>query len=155
MTNEDDVCVFFGEETDAEVFLGIPILGSQFLDVNLRIICSGNDSLLLLNRLFLSLFLLDFWSVGIFVLLFVLLEIVTLAFLLDVIQLLFVELETNRIIGFYCFQPGEKILESWDLEAKDKIGDVCVKVGEESEVFADLLLRPLLIDCLLELLHEL
>jgi hypothetical protein len=155
MTNEDDIGVLLGEEADAEILLGIPLLRSQFLDVNLRIICPGNDSLLLLSRLFLSLFLLDLWSVGIFVLLFVQLEIVTLAFLLDVVQLLFVELETNRIIRFYCFQPDEKILEGWHLEAKDVIGDVGLKIIKEAEVFFDLLLRPLLIDSFLELLYDL
>lgn len=72
----------------------------------------------------------------------------------DVIELLFVELETNRIVGFYRLPPHHEILESGDLEAEDKIGDVGLKVSEEAEVVACFVLSPLLIDSCLELLDD-
>ena len=77
----------------------------QFLDVDFRIIGSSNDSLLFFHRLLLSLLLLHFRSIRIFVLLFILLKIIPLADLLDVVELFLIEIETNGIIGSDCFSP--------------------------------------------------
>jgi hypothetical protein len=125
------------------------------LNVNLWIICSCNYSLFLFGRLFFSLFLLDFGSIWIFVFLFVLLKIVSLAYLLDVVELLLVELKADRVVGPHCLSPQHKVFEGGDLEAEDIVGDVGLKVVEESEVFVGLQLSPFLVDCFLELLDDL
>lgn len=154
MANEDDISVLFGKETNAEIFFLIPILLHQFLDVYFRIIGTSNDSLLLLRRFLLPLLLFDLGSIRIFVLLFIQFEIVPLADLLNVVKLLFIEIEANRIVGSYCFPPEQKVLKGWHLESKDIDGDVRLKVSEESKVLAFLLFSPFLIDGLPELLDD-
>ena len=154
MTDEDYISVFFGKETNAEIFFLIPILLHQFLDVYFRIIGTSNDSLLLLRRFLLPLLLFDLGSIRIFVLLFIQFEIVPLADLLNVVKLLFIEIEANRIVGSYCFPPEQKVLKGWHLESKDIDGDVRLKVSEESKVLAFLLFSPFLIDGLPELLDD-
>jgi len=69
-------------------------------------------------------------------------------------ELLFIEFTTNWIIRFYCLSPRQKILESGDLEAEDKSGNVGLIVSQESKIFFKLMLSPLLIDCFLELLDD-
>lgn len=154
MTNEDYISVFFGKETNAEIFFLIPILLHQFLDVYFRIIGTSNDSLLLLRRFLLPLLLFDLGSIRIFVLLFIQFEIVPFADLLNVVKLLFIEIEANGIVGSDCFPPEQKVLKGWHLESKDIDGDVRLKVSEESKVLAFLLFSPFLIDGLPELLDD-
>lgn len=154
MADEDYISVLFGKETNAEIFFLIPILLHQFLDVYFRIIGTSNDSLLLLRRFLLPLLLFDLGSIRIFVLLFIQFEIVPLADLLNVVKLLFIEIEANRIVGSYCFPPEQKVLKGWHLESKDIDGDVRLKVSEESKVLAFLLFSPFLIDGLPELLDD-
>lgn len=154
MTDEDYISVFFGKETNAEIFFLIPILLHQFLDVYFRIIGTSNDSLLLLRRFLLPLLLFDLGSIRIFVLLFIQFEIVPLADLLNVVKLLFIEIEANGIVGSDGFPPEQKVLKGWHLESKDIDGDVRLKVSEESKVLAFLLFSPFLIDGLPELLDD-
>lgn len=154
MADEDYISVLFGKETNAEIFFLIPILLHQFLDVYFRIIGTSNDSLLLLRRFLLPLLLFDLGSIRIFVLLFIQFEIVPLADLLNVVKLLFIEIEANRIVGSDCFPPEQKVLKGWHLESKDIDGDVRLKVSEESKVLAFLLFSPFLIDGLPELLDD-
>ena len=154
MADEDYISVLFGKETNAEIFFLIPILLHQFLDVYFRIIGTSNDSLLLLRRFLLPLLLFDLGSIRIFVLLFIQFEIVPFADLLNVVKLLFIEIEANGIVGSDCFSPEQKVLKGWHLESKDIDGDVRLKVSEESEVLAFLLFSPFLIDGLPELLDD-
>ena len=124
------------------------------MDVYLRIISTSNNSLLLLDRFLLPLLLFDLGSIRIFVLLFIQLKIVPLADLLNVVKLFFIEIEANGIVGSDCFPPEQKVFKGWHLESKDIVGDVRLKVSEESMVLAFLLFSPFLIDGLLELLDD-
>jgi hypothetical protein len=91
----------------------------------------------------------------IFVFLFVLLKIVSFAYILNVVELLLVELKADRVVRPHCLSPQHKVFEGGDLETEDIVGDVGLKVVEESEVFADLQLSPLLVDFVFELLDDL
>lgn len=75
MSNEDDIDVLLCQEASTQVFCRIPVSIKKLLNVNLGI-SRSNNNLLFFFHLF-TYFLLLFWGVRIFVLLFVLFEIMT------------------------------------------------------------------------------
>jgi hypothetical protein len=144
VSDEDDVRVLFCQEGGAEVSGGVSLFFHEGFQVDLWVALPDDYLFLFLDDFSLDwLFLFGFG--GVFFLL-VVVEVVTFALFLYVLELFLVEIKSNGIeICPDFLQPGIVLLVIAGLSCEDVVDDKCVEISEEFMIGGQLCCSPFLV----------